>query len=195
MLAYAFLAAHQQEKWQALLTRKIQDPSLSGDQKAHWLMAQAFFDEEFIAWAPELHWRNPPPFGAAMPWAQKALQSAQSSTMQVACLDFLVRRYAGFGNFAAAKAVIADTMKRLTDPAAQNQLAAWLPAISDAEQKQQQLDAAYAKATEIQQLQGEYDFIQRRINEAKKMGKSQEDILSLQRMADAAKAKLATSQQ
>ena len=115
--------------------------------------------------------------------------------MQVACLDFLVRRYAGFGNFAAAKAVIADTMKRLTDPAAQNQLAAWLPAISDAEQKQQQLDAAYAKATEIQQLQGEYDFIQRRINEAKKMGKSQEDILSLQRMADAAKAKLATSQQ
>ena len=71
MLAYAFLAAHQQEKWQALLTRKIQDPSLSGDQKAHWLMAQAFFDEEFIAWAPELHWRNPPPFGAAMPWRKK----------------------------------------------------------------------------------------------------------------------------
>lgn len=185
-LGQAFKDAEKLDAWSGRVDQALHDAgfkSLPGDKRAAWFLARAYIDEiqgEITA-SPLL----------GLKWVEQAMGAAESEPLRLACVRWIFVRRLAVQQFAEAEGMIKSVGGQFQSPLGKSTLASLNAALTPAKQAEEWRQNQLAAASQIAQLEGQLQSLQRTLEDAKKKGKSKEDLDSIERLIANTKTKLA----
>jgi len=157
--------------WRAFLDSQITRSGLTGNQRAGWLLARAYFEEVD---GPSIT----PLEGQA--WVEQALVIAGSPTIRLDCLRWLALGHAARNHFQDARDVLAKHQTQFAATGAGTLLTNWRRQINAAERGQAKIQVIADARGEMQLTRARLEYLQERLDKARRQGEPMADIQKME---------------
>jgi len=173
LLAWAYSESERLDPWKAQLAERGAEGARSADERATWLLARAYAAHVLPADAERMPGES---------WAQRALTIADAEPVRLAALEWLVYERERFYDYPNARALVQSIVHQFEDPALSQRIAALDTRLEQAAYQDLSRQETYQLAAKLRRQQGMLRSLERRLEQYKSQGRSQEDIASIETM-------------